>query len=93
MNDKSRPVAEVCDPTRVLLSTDLASYTLRRLYHGLDSRGVHIAFEKGSDAKLFGTSSFSEVQGNVPAISARGLAAIHPAIPLTERPALSALRP
>ncbi len=42
----------------VYLSTNHASQTLRKLYTGLDGRGVYAAFESQSDAWLYDTASF-----------------------------------
>ena len=65
-------VSETRDAHGVYLSTSHASYTLRKLYHGLDGRGVYAAFEHRSDAWLYDTSDFVAAQGQ----SAQGIAEV-----------------
>ena len=57
-------ISETRDAQGVYLSTNHASYTLRKLYSGLDGRGVYVAFENRSDAWLYDTGNFFAVQGS-----------------------------
>ena len=62
-------ISETRDQQGVYLSTNHASYTLRKLYTGRDGRGVYAAFESRSDAWLYDTSDFFAVQGSAPGIA------------------------
>jgi len=56
---KGLPVlSETFDEQGVYLSTTLNQYTLRRLYQGLDGRGVAYAFQSGGSTWSYDTSNF-----------------------------------
>jgi RHS repeat-associated protein len=52
-------VSETYDATGVYASSVHHTYTLRRLYTGLDGREVRVAFESGSDSYAYDTSPFT----------------------------------
>ena len=61
-------VSETRSDQGVYLSTNHASYTLRRLYTGLDGRAVYAAFENQSDSWLYDTASFAAAETPVSAL-------------------------